>query len=195
MDFLFMDFLNSDWRDWRGTGRSEDRLDRQGWLESFCARWKLEAPLPIDAEARKRLGELREAMRRMIEDLVHDVGYEPADLAVVNQALALAPSHPQLVKGEAVGFHLEQISSVPGWPLVTSQIAASFADFLVHEDIRRLKICDNQDCCWIFYDESRNRVRRWCEDKTCGNLMKVRRFRERQKTRAAAAEDEGKKGK
>jgi len=195
MGFLFMDFLNSDWRDWRGSGRKEDRLDRQGWLESFCVQWKLEAPFPIDPEARKQLGELREAMRRMIEGLVHEGGFASEDLAIINQALALASSYPRLAIGEMDGFHLKQISSVQGWPRVTSQIAASFADFLIQEDIRRLKICDNKDCCWIFYDESRNRVRRWCDDKACGNLMKVRRFRERQKAHTAATEDDGEKGK
>lgn len=35
------------------------------------------------------------------------------------------------------------------------------------------------------YDESRNRTRRWCEAGACGNLLKVRQFRERQARRGA----------
>jgi len=34
---------------------------------------------------------------------------------------------------------------------------------------------------WAFYDESKNRSRRWCSAAECGNLIKVRRFRERQR--------------
>ncbi len=35
-------------------------------------------------------------------------------------------------------------------------------------------------CCgWVFYDRSKNRSRKWCEQATCANLMKVRRFRQR----------------
>jgi predicted RNA-binding Zn ribbon-like protein len=41
----------------------------------------------------------------------------------------------------------------------------------------RLKACENVDCFWVFYDNSRNRTRRWCDSRGCGNLIKVRRFR------------------
>jgi iron complex outermembrane recepter protein len=33
----------------------------------------------------------------------------------------------------------------------------------------------------LVYDESRNRIRIWCDSSECGNVMKVRRFRERQR--------------
>ncbi|TMC65135.1 MAG: CGNR zinc finger domain-containing protein [Chloroflexota bacterium] len=38
--------------------------------------------------------------------------------------------------------------------------------------------CENPDCRWVYYDESANQNRRWCED-SCANLMRVRRFRAR----------------
>jgi predicted RNA-binding Zn ribbon-like protein len=34
-------------------------------------------------------------------------------------------------------------------------------------------------CGWVFYDRSKNRSRRWCEQATCANLMKVRRFHQK----------------
>ena len=64
----------------------------------------------------------------------------------------------------------------PGLHAVLFEIASSFAAFLVEGDPDRLKLCDNPDCQWVFYDTTRRRTRRWCED-ACGNLMKVRRFR------------------
>ncbi|WP_141639042.1 CGNR zinc finger domain-containing protein, partial [Paenibacillus riograndensis] len=39
----------------------------------------------------------------------------------------------------------------------------------------------NPDCLWVYYDDTRNRSKRYCDDKMCGNLMKVRRFRARKK--------------
>ena len=36
----------------------------------------------------------------------------------------------------------------------------------------RLKVCPNDDCAWAFYDESRNRSRRWCSMNVCGNCHK-----------------------
>jgi predicted RNA-binding Zn ribbon-like protein len=43
----------------------------------------------------------------------------------------------------------------------------------------RLKVCPDDDCAWAFYDESRNRSRRWCSMNACGNRNKVRAYRDR----------------
>lgn len=180
MDWLCIDFLNSDWRDWRGSGRRENRLDKPDWLESFLRQWGLDAPVPPDETSRLALLELRERMRSMVEALAAKEAVRPDDLKALNQALALAPSYPVLLHEDG-GYRLEQASPVQGWDLVMARIAGSFAELLAHQDVRRIKICDNHDCQWVFFDESRNRARRWCDDKMCGNVMKVRRFRERQK--------------
>lgn len=187
MESLYIDFLNSDWRDWRGSGRREDRLRKTEWLESFLADWGLQVPLPLAAnEAQiEALVDLRTTMRRMVETIVHGEDITSEDLAQLNRVMAMAPSHPRLELQENV-FRLEQVNDTSGWNLVMARIVESFADLLVYQDVRRLKICDNPDCRWVYYDQSRNRVRRWCDDKACGNLMKVRRFRERQKEKGEA---------
>ena len=57
-------------------------------------------------------------------------------------------------------------------------IVGSFAEILAFGEPERIKICQNPDCLWIFYDNSKNHSRKWCENATgCGNLIKVRRFR------------------
>jgi predicted RNA-binding Zn ribbon-like protein len=43
----------------------------------------------------------------------------------------------------------------------------------------RLKQCPGEDCGWLFLDTSRNGSRQWCDMRDCGNLAKVRRFRQR----------------
>ncbi|HEX7964399.1 MAG TPA: CGNR zinc finger domain-containing protein [Gammaproteobacteria bacterium] len=45
----------------------------------------------------------------------------------------------------------------------------------------RIKQCCADDCGWVFLDTSKNRSRQWCSMQTCGNVSKVRRFRERSK--------------
>jgi predicted RNA-binding Zn ribbon-like protein len=47
----------------------------------------------------------------------------------------------------------------------------------------RLKICSYDECKWAYYDHSKNRSRSWCE-YGCGNVVKTRAYRARQ--RAAA---------
>jgi len=47
--------------------------------------------------------------------------------------------------------------------------------------VDRVKECASDDCRWLFLDTSKNRSRQWCSMETCGNVAKVRRFRERSK--------------
>jgi|SRR5882724_1849980 len=55
-------------------------------------------------------------------------------------------------------------------------------EFLEHGPLDRIKECGADDCGWMFLDTSKNRSRQWCSMQTCGNLSKVRRFRDRQKS-------------
>lgn len=181
VEVMCIDFLNSDWRDWRGTGRPrENRLDSQEWVEAFLQKWGLAAPWPPEEPIRTQLLELRETMRHIVEKVAGGAQAAPEELAALNRAMALAPDclRIDLLDG---AYRLKRTSPVTGWELVMARVAGSFAELLATEDVRRIKICDNPDCRWIYFDESRNRVRRWCDDKACGNLMKVRRFRQRQK--------------
>ncbi len=183
MEFLCIDFLNSDWRDWRGSGRRENRLDNPVWMKEFLTHWGGDSVPEPDAATRLGLVELRERMRAMVEALVEGRPLGEGDIELLNQAMQQVPAHSQLVQTDAAEYRLEQVTPAHGWPWMIGQIALSFAKLITEEDRRRIKICDNDDCRWVFFDESRNRAKRWCDDKCCGNLLKVRRFRERQKAK------------
>jgi predicted RNA-binding Zn ribbon-like protein len=43
----------------------------------------------------------------------------------------------------------------------------------------RVRKCESDTCQWVFLDTSKNRSRRWCDMKQCGNREKARRFYER----------------
>lgn len=49
----------------------------------------------------------------------------------------------------------------------------------------RLRVCANPDCRWVFYDRSRNQQGHWCDMAVCGNRVKNRRLRERQRSEAS----------
>jgi predicted RNA-binding Zn ribbon-like protein len=56
------------------------------------------------------------------------------------------------------------------WP-----IAHDAAELLVAGQLERVKRCEGGTCDWLFVDLSRNRSRRWCDMKDCGNRVKARR--------------------
>jgi predicted RNA-binding Zn ribbon-like protein len=49
---------------------------------------------------------------------------------------------------------------------------------------QRLKICSFDECMWAYYDNSKNRSRNWCESG-CGNTVKTRAYRTRQRASTA----------
>jgi predicted RNA-binding Zn ribbon-like protein len=57
------------------------------------------------------------------------------------------------------------------WP-----VAWSAASLLTSADIGLVRRCASPRCGWLFLDRSRNRSRRWCDMKGCGNAAKARRY-------------------
>jgi predicted RNA-binding Zn ribbon-like protein len=45
----------------------------------------------------------------------------------------------------------------------------------------RLKMCASEECRRVFYDRSKPGTRRWCQAVLCGNRLKTRAYRERQR--------------
>jgi len=66
------------------------------------------------------------------------------------------------------------------WP-----IARSAADLLTEGPLGAIRRCEGKGCGWLFLDTSRNRTRRWCDMRICGNRAKARRHHERMKAGAA----------
>lgn len=191
MDLLWTDFLNSEWHDWRGGGRSEDRLDKPAWLAELLAGWNLSAPIPPEPAEIAALKELRALLRRMAEALVAHTAPCLEDLRKLNGVMAGGPVARQIAQ-TGDGHRLDLVPVRQDWPQTMAEIAASFARTLAEGEGARVRICENPDCLWVFYDDTRNRAKRFCDDKLCGNLMKVRRFRARRKAApGGSAPDQG----
>ena len=178
MEALCLDVLHSDWHDWRGTGKDEDRLLKPGWVEQLVVRWALPVTVPPDAHTIAALQALRSLMQRIVHTFLQQQTLSEQDMAALNTYLDTDPHKMCLVRG-GQHYQLQQVPLNHEWDHVLGEVALSFARLLVR-DPSRLKQCENPDCRWIYYDESANQTRRWCEDP-CANLMRVRRFRARQR--------------
>lgn len=178
MDTLCIDFINSEFRDFRGRWVRDD-LQQPGWLEPFLVKWGLQVDRPPDEAVLTTLLALRTLLRSMIETLVEGQIAEQ-DQAALNAFLLKMPLSRCLVKG-AGGYRLEMVPLKKDWDWVQAEIAASFAQLLAYQDPRRLKICANTHCRGVFYDESKSRTKLYCTPAKCANLWKARRFRARHK--------------
>jgi predicted RNA-binding Zn ribbon-like protein len=181
IDFVHpaLDLINS------GHGRAHgfpDLLEKQGWLERFLLHWGYEAAGSPTEREREKLVAFRRLLTRIVDSADEGKSPSPADHAELNRVLAARTVARDLVASGG-GFQLRLVPPRRDWAWVLSEIAASLADLLVHGETDRIKVCDNQDCRFAFYDLSKNRSRRWCAQRTCGNRHKVREFRARQRAR------------
>ncbi|MFF2908708.1 CGNR zinc finger domain-containing protein [Paenibacillus sp. NPDC057934] len=188
---LWEDFINSYWRDWRTGDRSKDRdmLEDSEWVSAWLQQHCLETDaLPSQAEM-EQLKQLRSLLWAAVQSIVREQPRDPALLEQLNHYMASGPVTRQIVWSAENQRHEMTLTTLHRhWDQVMAQIAASFAIALFEKETSRFRICENADCLWVYYDDTRNRSKRYCDDKACGNLMKVRRFRARRK-----AEMEGKK--
>lgn len=176
-DPLWADLINSDWRDYRGSGAREDRISNDSWLSTFLdhAGWSGQLP---GAANRTHLRNLRSLLQRIVGTLIAENRIHTSDLKALNTYLAKSPVISNLEQVNSK-WNLSQVAIKTGFENVLAAISFSFASMLANGDPARIKICANPDCGWVIYDESHNRTRRWCDLKECGNLIRVRRFRAR----------------
>jgi predicted RNA-binding Zn ribbon-like protein len=130
------------------------------------------------ALALTRARELREALHALMASF--DAGREPAPsvLETISAFVASAYAHGRLVPHDGA---LQWVSSADdevdrvGW-----EIARAAGRLVVSHRLGRVRPCAAGDCGWWFVDDTKNRSRRWCDMKICGNREKIRRFRKRQ---------------
>lgn len=193
---LCLDFVNT-LEGSRETGETEEKLLSYGDLVA----WGRQAGVVTEREARVLLREaarnpggaartlararkLREAIYEIFYAVAHD-GRAPSknDLAVLNAELSEAMAQSQIVRaGDRFTWDwsvkdeaLERVI----WP-----VARSAAELLTSGEVGRTRVCEAGDCSWLFMDLSKNRSRRWCVMKYCGNRAKSRRHYERKRATA-----------
>ena len=176
---LALDFANtvSD----RGSDRPIDRLAEYADLVSFARQTNLVSGACAAAllrgarrdphaagRAHDRARALRDAAYEIFAAVARQERPPPRDLQRLNRELG------RLCIGADLAL---------GWR-DDGQSLDGFLGGIVHASVRlltdeqeraRVRLCEAPGCLWLFYDASRNRSRRWCDMRVCGNRMKARR--------------------
>lgn len=132
---------------------------------------------PIEAQgALEKAREIREDIYRILSDTAHGNPIKVTDLKGFNGAVAGMLCHSRLAPYEG-GLKWEWDSRSDKLDSVIWPVVKSAMDLMTTEAVKRVGQCaDEKGCGWLFWDSSRNRSRRWCDMKDCGNRAKVRRF-------------------
>jgi predicted RNA-binding Zn ribbon-like protein len=160
-----------------GRGRDGEELRDLAALQAMADKYAF-------AGVRGETGDLRRALdyRARLDGIVTscEAGDEEGAIAQINAVLAQTGASPQIVAHDGRGPHLHV--SRPTAPLadrMAAHFAMGLAWLVVAGEARRLRTCQSPTCRDVFVDLSRNRSRRYCDSRTCGNRLHVAAYRAR----------------
>ena len=109
-----------------------------------------------------------------------EAGDDEAAIDMLNALLAQTGAIPQIVAHDGRGPHIHV--SRPAAPLadrIAAHLAMGLAELVVSGESQRVRSCASPTCREVFVDLSRNRSRRYCDSRTCGNRLHVAAYRAR----------------
>jgi len=155
----------------------DDELKSADDLAAWMAQRKLAQP---GAKITPSMFETALGLRASLRDyLQHDPAERRSNSATraLNAAIAFFPLRAEL-GGEARGeLRPARHDALAG----LSAVAAELYDGVRDGSLDRLKTCAAEECRRVFFDRSKPATRRWCMSSLCGNRMKTRAYRERQR--------------
>lgn len=107
----------------------------------------------------------------------------PTSVRLVNALVADARTTPRLTDHDRWPLHMHYYA--PGARLaehLAADCGMALAFVLAAGERQRLATCAAPDCERVLVDLSRNRSKRYCDSRTCGNRLHVAAYRARQKT-------------
>jgi predicted RNA-binding Zn ribbon-like protein len=138
-----------------------------------------------------RVWSVRAALRELVDATVEERPPAESALEIANAAMG---ARQRLVLVRRSDTPLEAGSADAGRPSpvilghehegdplddAVARIAERIAREVSGDDADRLRICANETCRYVFFDDSRTGKRRWCDMATCGNRAKAARHRAR----------------
>lgn len=190
---LCLDFANT--LDWRGSEHPIELLptyadlvawaQKIGLLNEDAARLLADRagqhPRMADA-ALEKARTLREATHAIFVAVAHGGAPRQVDLDTVIAALAEMLNRSRLVKSDA-GFLWDWGGSEDDLDQIVWWVVQSATEVMTSDELLRVGECaDDRGCGWLFFDTSKNRTRRWCSMRGCGNRAKAKRHYERVKS-------------
>ncbi len=148
----------------------------------------------VERNAFSDVGELTEADLTRVLDLrarfhaVFRAGDVESAVRLINEIVGEVRTTPHLTDHDGYDWHVHFFA--PGAPLdehLAADCGMALAYVVAAGELDRLRTCEAPDCSRVLVDLSRNRCRRYCDSRTCGNRMHVAAYRARQRAAAPSA--------
>jgi predicted RNA-binding Zn ribbon-like protein len=162
-------------------GDDEERLGELDALRAFVEQYGISEVGELRATDLAAVRALRSRFRQ-----VFLVGKQRAAADLVNSIVAEARTTPRLTDHDGYDWHVHFFA--PGATLAEHLAAdggMALAFVLAAGELDRLRACAAPGCERMLVDLSRNRSRRYCDSRTCGNRLHVAAYRARRRVAAA----------
>ncbi|MFT2020207.1 CGNR zinc finger domain-containing protein [Streptomyces sp. 796.1] len=158
-------------------GSEPDGLPDLAALSAFVTRHKISG---VGALGERDLAAVRVTREGFVA--VFAAPDAPGAAALINTMVAAAGTTPQLTDHDGYDWHVHYFAPDAS---IADHLAAdggmALAFLLVAGEQERLRRCEAPDCRRAFIDLSRNRSRRYCDSRTCGNRLHVAAYRARRR--------------
>ncbi|HEU4811487.1 MAG TPA: CGNR zinc finger domain-containing protein [Nocardioides sp.] len=144
---------------------------RADWFARHLPEFDVEG---LDTVGWKRLAVLRDALRSLVA----------GDVSAGERVSAIAGRYPMELRFEGTGDATTSTVSAKrqgAEHAIAVAVLSALHAAATDGRLSRLRLCDRSDCRWCYYDASKNRSARWCSSDPCGDLMKARAYRSRQR--------------
>jgi predicted RNA-binding Zn ribbon-like protein len=121
--------------------------------------------------------QLRAALRDYLQRDPLERGKNSEALRSLNRMIGLFPLVAEARGKDGLMLKAARDDALAG----LSAIVAEFYDASRNGTLDRLKMCASDECRRVFFDRSKPATRRWCMSTLCGNRIKTRNYRERQR--------------
>ncbi len=162
------------------SGKDEEQLADLDALGDFVTRHRVSDVTRLTQEDLLAVHRLRERIQPLF-----DTSDDEAAAKIVNTLLAQAPVIPRMTSHDDHPWHLHY--SYPGASLadhLAVDLGMAFGRIIASGQRERLRRCAAPGCRRVLVDMSRNRSRRYCDARTCGNRLHVAAYRQRRRAEA-----------
>jgi len=157
--------------------RQDDELKSADDLVAWMAQRKLARP---DAKITPAMFETALALRSRLRDYLQREPVKRRSKSAtraLNEAIASFPLRAELDDAAAGTLRPARDDALAGLSAVAAELYNGARD----GSLDRLKMCAAEECRRVFFDRSKPATRRWCMSTLCGNRIKTRAYRERQR--------------
>jgi predicted RNA-binding Zn ribbon-like protein len=180
---LCLDFVNT--AAWEGSRSHSDRFvslarvgqfgEEAGVITAAQRRELSARSAEQSARDLARILAVRRVLQSTFRAIADDGTLSPRELDAFNEYLRRALSTFELVP-HADGFALAPSADDPVATIAAAVVWSAAKLLSDAESLAHLRLCGSETCGWQFVDRSRNRSRRWCNMRDCGNRAKARRY-------------------